>query len=178
MLAHLWIILNLSFNLSHASPLLSPDEQRKLNAIKEEVFEIAKDEFIIQAVQKWNHKMPPQVQDLTNAKWRALSVRSEIVKSLLNNEASRKLKNYQKPYMTEMFLSGKEGTKVAFLEKPSSWSHKGKEKHELPMSGKIWQGPLEFDESAGINQVQIAVPVYDEKVPIGSLVIGVSIARL
>lgn len=29
------------------------------------------------------------------------------------------------------------------------------------MSGKDWQGPLAYDESAGLNQVQIALPIRD-----------------
>jgi hypothetical protein len=80
--------------------------------------------------------------------------------------------------VSEAFVSGAEGTKVAFLAKTSGWSHKGKPKHDLPMSGKTWQGAVEVDESTGLQQVQVAVPVIDGGKPIGSLVVGLSLAKL
>ena len=66
----------------------------------------------------------------------------------------------------------------AFLSKTSNWNHKGKPKHDVPMAGKMWQGPLEVDESRGIKQIQIAVPVSDGDKPIGSLVVGISVTKL
>ena len=43
---------------------------------------------------------------------------------------------------------GKRG-KAAFFGKTSSWIHKGKPKHDLPMSGKTWTGAPELDQSSG-----------------------------
>ena len=77
-----------------------------------------------------------------------------------------------------MFLSGSDGAKVAFLAKTSSWSHKGKAKHDDPMAGKVWQGAVEVDESTGLQQVQVGVPVLEGGKPIGSLVVGLSLAKL
>ena len=71
-----------------------------------------------------------------------------------------------------------DGTKAAFLSKTTGWSHKGKPKHDLPMSGKSWQGPVEVDESTGLQQVQVAVPVLDGGKPVGSLVVGLSLSKL
>ena len=48
----------------------------------------------------------------------------------------------------------------------------------LPMSGKTWQGEVEVDESSGLQQLQVAVPVLDSGKPIGSLVVGLSIGKL
>lgn len=47
-----------------------------------------------------------------------------------------------------------------------------------PMSGKPWQGDVEVDESSGLQQLQMAVPVLDAGKPIGSLVVGSSIGKL
>ena len=80
--------------------------------------------------------------------------------------------------MSEAFVSSANGTKVAFLAKTTSWSHKGKPKHETPMTGKVWQGPLETDKSSGVQQIQVAVPVLDGGKPIGSLVVGYAISKL
>jgi hypothetical protein len=67
---------------------------------------------------------------------------------------------------------------VGFLGKTTSWSHKGKAKHDVPMTGKTWQGPIELDESSGTQQVQVSMPVLDGDKPIGSLVVGISLAKL
>ena len=75
-------------------------------------------------------------------------------------------------------MSGADGTKVAFLAKTTSWSHKGRDKHQIPMSGKTWYGPMEVDESSGIQQIQVGIPVLDGGKPIGSIVVGLSVAKL
>jgi hypothetical protein len=75
-------------------------------------------------------------------------------------------------------VSGADGSKVAFLTKPSSWSHAGKPKHDKPMTGKTWQGDVEVDASTGARQIQVSVPVLDGGKPIGSIVVGFSIAKL
>jgi hypothetical protein len=59
-----------------------------------------------------------------------------------------------------------------------SWSHKGDPKHEQPMTGKIWQGPVESDKATGLDQIQVSVPVLDGDKPIGSLVVGLSVSQL
>ena len=74
--------------------------------------------------------------------------------------------------------SDAKGGKVGFLNKPTSWSHLGKPKHDVPMSGHVWQGKLELDKSSGARQIQIAVPVLKDNQPIGSLVVGISLSDL
>jgi len=80
--------------------------------------------------------------------------------------------------IAEAFVSGADGTKVAFLSKPTSWSHKGKDKHDAPMSGKTWYGPVEVDQSSGAQQIQLGIPVLDGGKPIGSIVIGLKVTKL
>jgi hypothetical protein len=46
------------------------------------------------------------------------------------------------------------------------------------MAGKTWIGPVEVDESTGLQQVQVALPVLDGGKPIGSIVLGLSVAKL
>jgi hypothetical protein len=107
-----------------------------------------------------------------------LSVIDPFVRSLTKNPAAEVLKAKKGEVVSEAFVSGADGGKVAFLGKPTNWSHKGKPKHEQPLSGKTWQGPVEIDESSGLQQVQVAVPVVDSGKPIGSLVVGLSIGKL
>ena len=46
------------------------------------------------------------------------------------------------------------------------------------MSGKVWQGVVELDESTGLQQIQVSVPVLAEGQAVGSLVVGVSVSKL
>jgi hypothetical protein len=48
----------------------------------------------------------------------------------------------------------------------------------MPMAGKLYYGPVEVDESSGQQQVQVGFPVLDGTKPIGSIVVGLAIARL
>ena len=75
-------------------------------------------------------------------------------------------------------MSDAAGLKVAFIAKTTNWSHKGKPKHDVPMTGKSWQGPVEVDESSGQRQIQVSVPVLDGGKPIGSLCVGLSLSQL
>ena len=115
---------------------------------------------------------------MTQEKWKGASVLDPFVRSFTKNAAAEFLKAKRSESLSEAFLSGADGTKVAFLTKPTNWSHKGKAKHDEPMSGKVWQGAVEVDESTGQQQVQVGVPVLDGEKPIGSLVVGFSVSKL
>jgi len=138
----------------------------------------AADPIIVDAVKEHNAHPSAEAVAMTQEKWVAASVLDPFVRSLTKNPAAESLKSKKSAALTEAFLSGANGTKVAFLSKTTSWSHKDKPKHENPMAGKTWQGAVEVDESTGQQQVQIAVPVLDGGKPIGSLVVGFSISKL
>jgi hypothetical protein len=46
------------------------------------------------------------------------------------------------------------------------------------MKGETWYGEVEVDESTGVQQVQISVPVLDGDKAIGSLVVGLNVSKL
>ena len=97
---------------------------------------------------------------------------------MVKSDIGQYLKSKKNSTITEMFLNGADGGKVAFLSKTTSWSHKGKAKHDEPMAGKRWTGEIEVDESSGAQQVQVGIPVLDGDTAIGSLVIGFGISQL
>lgn len=164
--------------LTAASQGLEPALQAKLDAKIKEIQTWAADPAIVSAVKAHNAGLPADQASLTQEKWKGLSVLDPVVRGFAKNEAAVLLKAKQGTVVTESFLSGSDGTKVAFLSKPTNWSHKGKEKHEQPMGGKTWQGPVETDESTGQRQIQVGVPVLDGGKPIGSLVVGLSASKL
>ena len=137
-----------------------------------------KDSALVSAVKAYNSAPPGESKAMTNDAWKTRTLIDPMVRALTKNQAGMFLRNHRMDGVTEAFVSGANGGKVGFLSKPTSWSHKGKDKHDLPMKGKTWYGPVEVDESSGQQQIQIAVPVLDGKRPIGSLVVGFATAKL
>jgi hypothetical protein len=157
---------------------LDPAMQARLDVQVKMVQEWAANPVILNAVKAHNATPSAEAVAMTQEKWKAASVLDPFVHSFTRNAVAELLKNKRTKTVSEAFVSGTDGTKVAFLAKPTNWSHKGKAKHDVPMSGKTWQGPIEVDESTGLKQIQISVPVLDGDKPIGSLVVGFSISKL
>lgn len=139
---------------------------------------LAADPALVAAVKGYNVAPSAEAQSMTQEKWKTLTLLDPLVRSFSKNPAAEVIKARKSGVVTEAFLSGADGGKVAFLAKPSSWSHKGKAKHDDPMAGKVWQGEVEVDESTGMQQVQVAVPVLDGDKPIGSLVVGLGMNKM
>jgi hypothetical protein len=157
---------------------LDPALQAKVNARMQAIRAWAADPVVVRAVKDANAAAPAEESAMTQEKWAALSVLDPLVRGFTKNEAAALLKGKRTDEMAELFVSGARGTKVAFLTKPTNWSHKGMPKHEVPMSGKTWQGEPAMDESTGLQTIQVAVPVMDGGKPIGSLVVGLALSKL
>jgi hypothetical protein len=157
---------------------LAPAIQSKVDARIKAIQAWASDPVIVNAVKAQNAGLPADYSAMTQEKWTALTVLDPLVRSFNKNAAGQFMKSKKDDAISEAFLSDAAGLKVAFLSKSSNWSHKGKAKHDQPMSGKTWQGSVEVDDSTGLQQVQVSVPVLDGDKPIGSLVVGLSIAKL
>ncbi|MBI4909198.1 MAG: hypothetical protein HY820_36600 [Acidobacteria bacterium] len=138
----------------------------------------SKDPVIVEAVKAYNANHPAEAKAMTGEKWKSLSLLDPFVRSHTKSALGAYLKTKKDEQISECFVSGVDGTKVAFLSKTTSWSHKGKAKHDVPMTGKVWYGPVEVDESSGLQQVQVGIPVLDGGSPIGSIVIGLSVSKL
>lgn len=166
-----------SWHLSLAQGL-DATVQPKVDAMVKLAQTWASDPAIVNAVKASNTARPADAAAMTQDKWKTLPILDPYVRSFSKNPAGELLKSKKSEAVSEAFLSAADGTKVAFLAKPTSWSHQGKPKHDVPMTGKVWQGAAEVDESTGLQQVQVAVPVLDGDKPIGSLVIGLSLSKL
>ena len=156
----------------------TPDQKAKIEAKAKQLQALGSDPKVVEAVKAHNASMPPEAAAMTNEKWKGLSQLDPLVRGFAKNPTAVYLKSKMDAEVSEWFLSGADGTKVAFLAKPSNWSHKGKEKHATPMTGKVFYGPLEVDESSGQQQVQVGIPVLDGGKPVGSLVVGLAVAKL
>ncbi|MBN1758879.1 MAG: hypothetical protein JW863_11205 [Chitinispirillaceae bacterium] len=136
---------------------------------------LSTDAVIVAAVKKYNEG---PASSMTNEAWKKLTLLSPEVKALIKSDIGQYLKKKKTAVITEMFLNGADGGKVAFLSKTTSWNHKGKAKHDEPMKGNTWIGPVEVDESSGEQQIQIAIPVLEGEKPVGSLVIGFGVSQM
>jgi hypothetical protein len=165
-----------------ASPLvagpLDPAVQAKVDAQVKAIQAWASDPAIVAAVKSQNASEPADIAAMTQDKWAPLSVLDPAVRAFAKNNAATLLKAKKTDAITEAFVSSADGKKVAFLSKTTSFSHKGKPKHDVPMTGKTWQGAVEVDESTGVQQLQVAVPVMDDGKAIGSLVVGLSLSKI
>jgi hypothetical protein len=157
-----------------ASPELAAKIEAKLGSVRW----MSTDPKVVAAVRAYNEAPPAETAGMTQERWKSLQVLDPLVRNLSKNPLAEYLKSRRDAAISELFVSGADGTKVALFSKTTSWSHKGKEKHEVPMKGKTWIGPTEVDESSGREQVQVALPVLDGGKPIGSIVIGFAVAKL
>lgn len=157
---------------------MSPEIKAKIEARAKSLSALSKDKKIVDAVKAYNANPPAEYKDMTQDKWKELTVLSPEVKGLVKNELGVYLKSLKDSTIAELFVSASDGNKVAFLAKTSNWSHKGKPKHDVPMTGKTWFGKVEVDESSGQRQVQIGLPVLDGEKAIGSIVLGLSVGKL
>ena len=164
--------------LASGSWALDAGVQTKIDTQVKEIQKWAGDVAILNATKAQNSAKNEEARAMTQDAWKQLSVLDSFVRRMTQNAAAEFIKSKRTDVITEAFLSSADGTKVAFLAKPSNWTHKGKPKHDVPMNGKVWQGDVEVDDSTGFEQVQVAVPVLDGGKPIGSLVVGLNIGKL
>ena len=164
--------------LLSAQTALTAEQKTKVEAQLKLLSALGTDATVVAAVKAANTTPPAESKGMTQDKWATLSVLSPEVRYFTKTTLADYLKTKKTDLITELFVSGADGTKVAFFSKTTSWSHKGKPKHEVPMTGKTWIGDPEQDQSTGKTQVQIAFPVLDGKTAIGSIVIGLDLSKL
>ena len=160
------------------SQSLPPEIKANLDNKIKQLQSWSADPAIVAAVKAHNSNMPAEDKAMTNEKWSKLTVLDPYVRSFTKNPLGVYLKSKKDDQISECFVSGADGTKVAFLSKTTSWTHADKDKHKVPMSGKTYVGPVALDESTGLQEIQVGLPVLDNGKPIGSVVVGISVSKL
>jgi len=159
---------------------ISPVAQAALDRQKQVVVAWAADPVIVGAVKAQNAKGPMPGMD--NAAWKTTRRSDPVVKAFQANPAAQLLQSKlgaSAGLVSEAFLNGSRGEKVAFAEKTTSYIHAGQPKFDVPYgAAKPWQGKPEFDESTQTYAIQISTPVVADGKPIGALVVGVNLSHL
>jgi hypothetical protein len=171
-------VLPLSTFTSAQAP---PEIQAKLEAKIKHLESAETDPQIVSAVRE--HNATPasaEAQAMTNEKWRTLSVLDPFVRAVGKTPLSEYLKAMKNSddVIAKIFVSGADGFKVGFDAKTEHWTHKGMPKHEVPMTGATWIGPVKLDDSTGQQLIQVGLPVLDGGKPIGSIVFGLRVDKL
>lgn len=157
--------------------------QQQIDDWKKTVSQWAADKAVVGAVVEQNQKGP--LEGMDNKKWKTLRRRGGEIDAFTGNAAAKLLGERAQAtggVVSEAFLNGQKGEKVAFLEKTSSYLHAGSPKFDTPFQKlQAWQGEPEFDESSQAYAIQIAVPVLDAQDPkkaIGVLVVGLNLTQI
>jgi hypothetical protein len=172
------VLVALSILAAQTTAPLTDEQKTKVNAYLKQYSALGADPVVVKAVKDFNAAPPPEASGMTQEKWDSLTVLSAEVRAFAKNALAEYLKTKRGPEVAELFVSGANGTKAAFFGKTSSWSHKGKPKHDTPMAGKTWVGAPELDQSSGKVTVQVSFPVLDGGKPIGSIVVGLEVSKL
>ena len=157
---------------------VTPELRAKVEAKAAQLKSLSTDPIVISAVKAHNANPPAEDKAMTNEKWTKLTILDPYVRGFSKNSLGAYLKSRKDDQIAELFVSSADGTKVAFLAKTSSWSHAGKDKHQVPMTGKLYVGAPAMDDSTGQQLVQIGLPVLDGGKPIGSIVVGLATSKL
>lgn len=159
---------------------ITPPIQVELDKQKAVIASWTASPVIVNAVMEQNRKGP--IAGMDNAKWKVTRRSDTLVTAFQSSPAGQFLKTKVaegQGAFNEAFLSAAQGEKVAFIEKTTSYIHKGQAKFDVPFTtAKSWQGKPEFDESTQTYAVQISVPVLSAGKAIGALVVGVNLSYL
>lgn len=139
---------------------------------------VASSPEIVKAVVAQNQSRPEGFGVMSEAKWKSLPENHPYVFTFVKSVVGERLRKIQGSIVSEAFVNDADGYKVGFLKKTTFWNHKGKAKHDEPMRGKIWFGPIEMDASSSTKQVQIGLPIWSEGKVVGSLVVGFNVFQL
>jgi len=159
---------------------MTPAIQGALDKQKAVATAWAADPIIVKAVKDQNAKGP--IAGMDNPTWKSVRRTDALIATFQSNEAGKTLKakaDATHGLVSEVFLNAAVGEKVAFVEKTSSYIHKGNPKFDAPFtSGATWQGNAEFDESSQTYAIQVSVPVNADGKAIGVLVLGINLSEL
>jgi hypothetical protein len=162
-----------------ATGLAQAPQKAKVDAEVKQMRYLSTDPKLVSAVKTYNSTpLSPEARTMTNDKWHTLTVFDPFVRAIGKNSLSEYLKSKKDDVVVKIFVSGADGTKVGYDAKTEFWTHKGMPKHESPMKGETFIGPMKLDNSTGVQMVQIGLPVLDGTKPIGSIVIGLRADKL
>ena len=159
--------------------------QRVLKSKIEGVQELAGNELLVQAVRRHNRRelSLEEIQEI-DREWASSKEMTPLKKSLQECEVGRYFKSmvgFNSAIYSEAFATDRRGVNIAAYPATTDYWQGDEQKWIEAFnegSGKVYVGPMEFDESTETDAIQIAVPVMDEAKAIGVLIVGVKLTYL
>jgi len=149
----------------------------KIRAVKR----LAANRVVINAVKEQNMTASSldQIKKIDD-KWRSTEELTRFKKSLQTNSAGQYLRKRVRRNATygEAFLTDSQGANVAAYPATSDYWQGDEKKFTASFNGgegKVFIGPVEFDDSSKNHVAQVSVPVLDRGKTIGVLVVGVKL---
>jgi hypothetical protein len=140
---------------------------------------------IIRAVEEQNSQVVAlaEIQQRDETWKNAGDVENALIRRITQNDVARYFQRRvdNNAAIDEVFLTDNQGANVAAYPPTSDYWQGDEEKWTASYNngrGKVFIGPLEFDESTQKTQVQISAPVISKEQTIGVLVLGVSVDYL
>jgi C4-dicarboxylate-specific signal transduction histidine kinase len=137
--------------------------------------------MLVRAVRRQNAEniSPAEIAERDRA-WRDSNGLTEIMWSMQQSKAGRVLRRRveEDDALNEAFLTDGQGANVAAFPPTSDYFQGDEEKWSESFNGgagRIFLGPIEHDESTGVDAVQVSAPVIDNGRTIGVLVVGVQL---
>ncbi len=146
--------------------------------------EWAKDPVILTTLRKANarQRSTSSIQEL-DARWQSTAGLDAFMRSILDNPAAERLRSLRSklPEISEAFLTDRLGANAAMTNKTSDYWQGDEAKFTKAIRGgrnSYHVDPVSFDESIQAYAVQIALPVFDQGVAIGVLVVTLNLEEL
>ncbi|MDM8565726.1 PDC sensor domain-containing protein [Candidatus Halobeggiatoa sp. HSG11] len=181
----LWISLLFISSSSFGSSLSQTEIQQLLKTKISDIYLLAQLSLLVNAVRMQNDKnMSLEAIKQLNKEWTSTDELTPFKKSLQEGQAGKFLKRIihrKKEVYNEVFLTDNQGANVLAYPVTSDYWQGDEAKWKEAFNagkGKVYVGPVEFDESTGINAVQISVPVLDDGKTIGVLVMGLKLSYI
>lgn len=161
---------------------IPPEDLEQILKVKiRAVQRLAANKVIIDAVKQQNAKRMPldEIKKL-DKEWGSTKELTSFKRSLQENPAGQYLRKHvtRNPTYGEAFLTDNQGANVAAFPATSDYWQGDEEKWAASYSkgqGKVYIGPVEYDDSSKTHQAQVSVPVFDGDKTIGVLVVGVKL---
>lgn len=162
---------------------LAPEVERVLTQKSLLVEDLLRDPVIIDAVRATNQAhidiSLEQIIEL-DQRWRSSDGVDDFIRPFLTNEAALRLIKFQEDYpgFSEIFVTDEHGMNVGQTNKTTDYYQADEDWWVGGYNGgagKVFHGPIEFDESAQAEAISLYIPVID---PENGRAIGVAKAVL
>ncbi len=142
---------------------------------------LAANKVVIDAVREQNAKRMPldQIKKI-DKEWSSTKEVTAFKRSLQENSSGQYLRRHvtRNPTYGEAFLTDNQGANVAAYPATTDYWQGDEEKWTASYNkgkGKVFVGPVKYDDSSKTYQAQVSAPVLDGDKTIGVLVVGVKL---